>query len=362
MMPLQVYDMVLTAKSPLFVGSGKELMKKEYLYNSRNKSVTVIDHIKLMEYLVYRGTPDMLDKYESFMLENNANLLDFLNDTIRLNAAERRKISLYETNAGAALSETHSLRNIKMFMRNAKNKPYIPGSSVKGALRTAILVKMINDGNAVPSVNDSNLEANYLHTLNRTAQKNNALNSVMSGVSISDSLPLENSDMVLAGKLDVFKDGGRNRLNVVRECVKPGTAVKFKLVIKPELCGDVNAEYIVAAVREFGIYYKNTFSSKFDGLADAPSETFADCILLGGGAGYFSKNIVYPKRSWEEGVRIVSEKMTSKFRIHHHERDIREGISPRALKYTKCKADVSNSEVIRQFGVCSVSIKSESKS
>lgn len=355
----ELYKITLTAKSPTCVGSGISYTKKDYLYDKTSRAVTIIDGTKLINWLISCGKPNVLDEYEKFMLNNGSYLGDFFR-AINIPVQEREKITLYKADASEAISERGTLMEIKAFMRDAFSRPYIPGSSLKGALRTVLLVKMLLDGSGTPSLPDDitrknsahDIEARCLNTLNRKSRPQDALNSIMSGVSISDSAPIDQKDIVLAKKIDIFSGGEKNPLNISRECVRPGTAIKFSLTLTPELCDRVTAQYIKDAVRTFGKYYKSSYVEKFTLPNDDAGINFDDCILLGGGAGYFSKNIIYPGREWDYALRRVSEMMQRRFRGHHHEKDIAAGVSPRALKYTEYRAGTGQPLRSYQFGIC----------
>lgn len=358
------YRIVLRTKSPVFVGSGDSFTKKEYLFDRNTNRVAIIDGAKLMKWLVKRGGT-AIDEYERFMLGGDRQYLRDFFRKINITPSEEKSLHLYETDASEAIPDNGTLMEIKAFTRDAYNRPYVPGSSLKGALRTIILVKMLRDDQSRPPLPDdmskkysaAETESRYLNTLRIKNKVSDALNSVMRGVSISDSAPLGQESMALARKVDRFRDGGENALNVARECARPGTDIRFLLAINPRLCGPVNAEFITSAVSEFGDYYKTVFSDKFTKPSDDIGEAFEDCILLGGGCGYFSKNIVYPGRPWSVALKRVSEVMQAKFRKHNHGKDVTVGISPRAIKYTEYRAGKSAPLRSYHFGVCHFSIE-----
>lgn len=362
-----LFKVRLETRAPLFIGSGLVYKKKEFIHNPRNNVVIVIDHNKLMEWLISKNNPELIDMYEKFMMGNDRLYLEnFLGlKEIKDVMKEQQGLFLYRTDAGAAINITGTLSDIQVFMRDPYNRPYVPGSSLKGALRTVILTKMIRDDKRpLPLPDDisrkysaNNTEIHYLHRLTRHKNSANALNSIMSGLSVSDSLPIPQESMMLAKKIDRFRDGtdNPNQLNVVRECVKPGVEIAFSLTLDPSICGPITEDFLRDAIREYGDYYKKTFCDKFPLPDNADQENFDDCILLGGGNGYFSKNIVYPGRDWQTALKRVSEMMSRKFRRHKHEKDIAIGVSPRTIKYTQAK---NQNGAVRsyQFGVCRFSM------
>ena len=56
-----------------------------------------------------------------------------------------------------------------------------------------------------------------------------AVNSIMRGVQISDSLPVPDSQMMLSKKMDVNQDGEAHTITCVRECIRPEVELHLKL-------------------------------------------------------------------------------------------------------------------------------------
>lgn len=48
----------------------------------------------------------------------------------------------------------------------------------------------------------------------------------MSGIIVGDSEPLSREDIVLCQKWEQHVDGSYKTLNLLRECIKPGTVIK----------------------------------------------------------------------------------------------------------------------------------------
>jgi len=259
-------------------------------------------------------------------------------------------------------------------MRDSSRQPYIPGSSLKGALRTAILTKMLLDDNnrrerntgsflsAIrgPQAGSRNyakkateqVEENYINTLGLNRKRPaDAVNSIMRGISVSDSLPVRDKDaMILCGKRDLSVSGLVKPLNVVRECLKPDVKVFFDLSLDSSIPSGIDLNYIKEAVRAFGTYYAGNFDRRFKKPADAATEKYQDALILGGGAGFFSKTFAYELLGKAEGLKFVSNYMKGQFPRHKHEKDLETGISPHRLKYTVYRNQSWH------FGVCGVEI------
>ena len=48
-MSYQHYNMKLTTLSPIFIGDGKKLIKKEYIYDGENKKIIIPDLMKMVK-------------------------------------------------------------------------------------------------------------------------------------------------------------------------------------------------------------------------------------------------------------------------------------------------------------------------
>jgi len=351
---LESYTITLTTQSPVYVGSNVCLKKTEFCYYPKIQKVLFLDRDKFLAFLIEKN---LMDKYEQFIFSEKGNLALFMQD-LGYGYTEMSRLKLYSVDAGDALDEKRSIKDIHCFMRNQKNQAYIPGSSLKGALRTVLLTKMIADG-TYPYAMDINMgrkdggkiiERNYFNTLTLSEKKkNDILNDIMRTVSISDSKTIDNSDMILCSKLDVAPNGLTRKLNVVRECVKPGVKIGFALTIDKSFGRFISVDEIRSSISAFSNYYNREYLRYFPSAKTAGA--LSNSIYLGGGSGYFSKNIVYPILGHEEAVVKVSKYMQQQFRNHNHENDIKLGISPGKLKCT------SYHNVRYQFGLCRVDIQ-----
>lgn len=360
---LKTYKLTLLTKSPLFIGSGKQYNKKEYYFDSQKKQIMFFNTEKFFQFLIEHK---LLDKYEQYMFSQESNLKNFFREC---GLSYSQNLIDYTVNTQNVFDDEHTLSEIHQFMRNANMQPYVPGSSVKGCLRTAILWKLIkqnensieknsqekyNKKNEINYGQTNNFEAKYyLNKLNLdTENPVNYVNSIMRAIRIFDSMPIDNSQMSIAAKIDVSVKGNERPIKkVVREVVVPGTKIEFILTIDEFISKELDADFIINAISEYGRYYKETFVKSFRPPKNAVFETFENCIVLGGGSGYFSKSILYPYYGKNEAVKEVAGIMQDKFPNGHHENDVKIGISPHMLKHTKYKQQSYH------FGICEVKIE-----
>lgn len=349
---LETYQVILTTQSPVFVGSGTCIKKTEYCYYPNMRRAYIIDQNKFFHFLMEN---QLIDKYEEFVFSGNGDLAGFLR-SCGYDHNDVSQFMLYSTDVGDALNETGANKDIHCFMRNQRQQAYIPGSSLKGALRTVLLTKMIAK-QPYPNTSftlwdkkaEKQMQQYYFHRLKLKENKRDLLNDIMRTISISDSEPIDNSAFTLCGKQDVAPDGSVKKINVVRECVKPGVEIRFALTIDKSFGKYISVEEIRAAIADYASYYHKEYLRYFPG---AQAGTLPpNSIFIGGGSGYFSKNVVYPILGHERAVRAVSDFMRGKFPAVRHEIDLQLGISPRKLKCTSYR------RMRYQFGLCQVEIQ-----
>lgn len=351
---------------PLFVGSGHMLMKKEWIYDRKRKIGVIPDEHKLFSYLQKNG---LLKAYEDFMLRDNSRLYDWAKEKniYPRNIQQVQKYTVDCSGLGQAMTD----KGVALFMKDGYGKPYVPGSSLKGAIRNIILGRMLEEKPYDPDVivrgsknherksrkqflsNEvRTIQQKYFHTKNLPDTKpSEMVNDMMSGIRISDSRPLDFDCLTMCIKVDVNVDGGERDMPIIRECIKPATRIEFDMSIDTTQT-DITAEYIREAINAFLRNYNNEFLSKFR------TETLydEDVIYLGGGVGYHSKTVTSQivsgrKDSAEVVSNIIDNTLNNKAKNEHkHSRDSSLGVSPHIAKCTEYDGG------IYQMGACRITI------
>lgn len=358
---LKKYEVIIKTKGPVFVGDGKEIGKKEYVFLS-DKSVGVFDIEKLYAELKRRNRAAAFEKY---MLENNR---DNMNEWLagqKINIADIRNTIKYELKSCDYINRRAKGLQVMSFIKDAYGKPYIPGSSLKGMLRTILLAmdimdnkgKYLQSAESIDNVLDprntarinrtqllkkeaGDLETIAFRTLTRNENKpGDAVNDIMQGFIVSDSLPLSINDLALCQRIEVHKDGEEKSLPLLRESIKPGTEIKFMLTIDSSVCRYIG-EDIIKGVKAFAQQYYDNFLVKFnkDRLSD-------NTVFLGGGPGFLSKTIIYPLFG-EAGVGTTVNIFYKTGVGDKHKDDRRIKLSPHILKCTHYDGK------LYQFGEC----------
>lgn len=370
---LQVFDLTLTTRSPLFVGNGSDVLKNSYLFIPSTKTVCFFDMERFFEMLVEENK---VDEYEKYIMRGENNFANFLRNVCKLPYKKEKSLYSYSVHAAEGVSDADSKKSIRTFMRrkefaddgSVKYAAYIPGSSLKGALRTAVLLRMMKEekrGQWNNGKRMTDLEGEYLNTLHLKKDKkkqdwaNDAVNSLFRGISVSDSQSISDNCMILCGKTDAMPTGETHSINnLVRECVKPGTEIHFTLTLDTSVLKDViTVDYLRQCIQVYSSFYKKNYVDSFDTPKNTCDMRYDSILVLGGGSGFFAKTLAYPYLGNQDGLDYVAEEMQRMFRPtkkanHHHDKDISDyGISPHTMKYAKYNG------LLYPYGVCGVTIR-----
>lgn len=271
------YNFTLITMAPIHIGSGSFYTQKEYIYE--NNQYIFPDKVQLYQEIAKLG-PKYQEKFEKFLLENISNnsrksrLIDFLNDS----KIKSRNFGGYAIQAtGFETENKGQLNQINKFIRDPYGNPYIPGSSLKGAIRTILVNEKFAE------------EDEYIPW---GAHKNEKFDDIFHEIYVADSQPLKNEDLVLAQKWDFSKEKSprkitqANSLPVFRESLRPFLQVRFVIQVQTPRAAELIGS-LMSYAEKFYQKYKNKF------LIDFPNEYQQDNIYapmyLGAGSGFWTK-------------------------------------------------------------------------
>lgn len=350
---LKRYTLVIKTLSPVFIGSGDKIGKKEYIFHTRENKVYIPDMAKMYQFLKERS---LLKSYQTYLLNDNRDFAYWLQSQ-GIKKCDYMPWILYSLDSGDAVFEHIRKKGILTFQKDSYGQPYIPGSSVKGFFRTALLHNGIQQwdekelrqmGFAMKNAErkgrnsyllreSKDMEIKYFNKLDKDKKrKNSAVNDIMSGFRISDSRPLSIDDLVLCQKIDVDIEGSEHRIPLIRECIKPNCTITMDITIDTTIFS-YTIEEIMGAVQAFMKMYQEIFVGKYQGKRMGHAAD--NKMLLGGGVGYVSKTNAYSILG-ENGVDTVSKIIDNTLNYkqkkeHKHENDKSLGVSPHMLKCTK---------------------------
>ncbi|HZJ84464.1 MAG TPA: type III-A CRISPR-associated RAMP protein Csm5 [Syntrophomonadaceae bacterium] len=360
---LERLDITLRTLAPLFIGSGESYTKKEYILDPDTRQI----HFPyLPDLITYLKNRNCLQEYEKFLLRADKNDLGLFLKENKIRPKEYDEFVAYSIDAGEAI-ENEQFREVLTFMKDAYGLPYIPGSSLKGAIRTAIAAQLIKEDdfnwarrgieNADTSVRprrylsreDNNINRRIFFRLEHKDIRTNELirnpiNDFMQGIRVSDSHPLELINLTLVGKHERKPDGSVALLPIFRECLIPGSEAKLQITLdKPILAkAGITIDFIERALHNFADDHYESFEQHFEEKsedAEIAANQGVD-LILGGGAGFVSKTLIYNLYNEREmALARAAFILNKQFPPNHgHSKSLRlYKVAPHVLKTTKYK-------------------------
>lgn len=363
-MSMHYWKVSLVCQSPVFVGSGEKFKKSEYIYDKRAGEVHFLDESGWLQFL---GRHGIMDNFSNALLANpvHLNLFGYLSHQDRLGREYGSIGNIIHAmkQEGAILRTEPYLGNrdkvpgdIAGFVLDAMGNPYIPGSSLKGAFRTAILAHHIlrNRGayrqdweNIKRAAGDKWKMGSSMDALERKTAispdkngKSNMVKSYFRGLTVSDA-KLINGGLCVVPKTDLGLHTFRtHEVSLFRETLQGGSTLEFTLGIDDDKSamghfGIHDFHDFTDILKEFVNFQYEILKKPFESYAEKELHAIKNAkkadLVLGGGAGYISKTLVYalaPNK--EDAVYVVRKLMESMFKRGHHGLDTE--ISPHALK------------------------------
>lgn len=299
-MTVRRYRFELTTAGLVHIGNGETYGKKDYFL--LDGKVAVLDVRKFVGFLSKDQMAGYCEFLEVSTKENrDATLQNYLRKNESLMTIAKKSIA-YKVDTPLATARRGSIQyhDVFKFVKDSYGNPYVPGSSVKGMIRTALLTFLLLDDSERARFFDAeaarcgrgkNLDKRMMREVfwreKFGGTDSDVANDIMKYVSVSDSEPLSVNDLVFAKKYDKFSksddashklDMGNistgayyegNELDVYRECLRPRT----RFSVSVDIDGRID-EYLAPLVldaeglrsvfeRSFGLY-SECFLNNFD--------------------------------------------------------------------------------------------------
>lgn len=367
---MKYWKMKLTCQSPVHIGSGDIYQKNQYVYEEDGKRAHIyfLNESKWAEFL---ENEKLLDSFVSEIHRKfiHFSIYDFLNAYRGNNCQPESLKGLMKklVDSGVLLNpETadvpysknprNALNDIHTFIKDSEGRMYIPGSSLKGAFRTAIIAAMIRKDreryekywNEIFNIAK---RANYLkrnigNVLDKlekeifipigTDGKRNMVNSCFRALTVGDSSTASKAGIIVQKADFGEKEDNPHTISLWRECMAPGDTVTFKLGIdsvEMKALGISDAKGLIQCLQDFVDFQCDLLWQSFGDTNEIQEMQHTD-LLLGGGSGFLSKTVIYTLApDVQSGLDVVKRLMAEQFKRGHH--DQREHISPHTLKLAK---------------------------
>ena len=360
--------MCLKVVTPINISDGIVLGAKDYLYDSRRQKVFFLN-LHQWHMFIYKHM--LLEKYESYLanFRDKQSLLEWL-QMQGYDIDDVRTVITSEAQATVNLMDNEkkkTLNDINRHIQQPEGSLYVPGSSIKGVFRTAILYSLLQkrqdikvkywrqiqekiSSNYFKPYRDfnkliSDLENEFLHTLrlvDGNIRSNNAVCSAMRGLQVSDTYASRNMQTAILQKVDggfdKFGKASPKKLPIFMECMLPKAELFFDVKIEKAVMSTIGintVDDLLKATHSFFAAVTDLLQQAFEKeYQEAFQGVAAGNMFLGGNTGFLSKTLLAmlapDKDTAKNTIKVLLDKS---FKTHKHLlRD--KVIAPRTLKCT----------------------------
>lgn len=378
----KIYDM--TCITPVFVGSGEVCSPAEYLYDRKKKYVYFPMERKWIQFL-YEN--DWMDEFSAYLSgkEKSKQVWEWMRNK---GATEEKLASLACAAVSADCdmlskdknSQKPTLNQIHRLFHSADGRLYIPGSSLKGMFRTAILYCFVKENsglflqekeqlNRISQMKNwekkkdkksawkdvaAKIEEKALRCLTlQESEKKGAVHDVLRGLKVSDTFLDEDLCSKIVQRNDVVAEKKRNGqkcnpLPLYCESFKAGSKLRFSITLDKSMMKRIGISSIDQILENVSKHFhdivqvqKNAFAEFLPYFADAES---ADACL-GGGTGFLQKTLWLALFDEKTATQRIRDLLDLYFPKYKHANDIR--ISPRTLKMVRTEGDLHMMGLVR---------------
>lgn len=350
----------LTCVAPVHIGSGEVLKSFEYLYDKNRQQVYFLNEGKWAQFLASNKLLDeftaVLDRTSNF---SRINIWQWLQDK-GFSAEDCDSFIKRKAVLKADLSEKKgTLNDISAGICDGSGSLYVPGSSIKGMLRTGIIFYLLehNQGMKARCCKEMRnaLQADKtkwsLEALSKKIERimleykddNGNVHKLLAGLQVGDALAgdMVESASVILQLVDGTTYGGRSNqfekhLPLYWECIPAGSEFSLRISMDKAMLQKIgigSIDEIFGYCRSFmqnGLkLQEKVFGRKYGALFEEAQA--ADCFL-GAGTGFLQKSLWLSLFADDgEAMRALRGFLDQSFWKHRH-RELDRAISPRTIK------------------------------
>lgn len=219
-------EIELTVRSPVHIGVDEERSPQEYVFERGRAYKPNLDRY-------FDTNPDEIDAFVSDM-EDGRSMAEFF-DGVGSHASYVVETWTSEGEIGGS--------NIQPFIKTRGEEPYIPGSSLKGAIRTALACQVLREGTELRAFEGDSVEELFC------LEGIDPQRDVMRCLTVRDATPtgIEESQLALCKiKTHSLQESGEMKpkfWSTYAECLQPGTTLSTELHVDVELLEEMTAEF-----------------------------------------------------------------------------------------------------------------------
>ena len=365
----------LTIVSPTNIGGSETLTTKDYMYNYDAGEVYLLNNYEWFRFLARHNK---LSEFEIYMQNemvrpNGRTMYDWAKNTIGSSQLTKDvlgpaigsiiKSSIY--NEG----RKNSLNDITPQIRGANGEVYIPGSSIKGVIDSAIISHMLRNNKAFRSnvqrelrkvldvykrknagslfkdifkmVNQAIIKHIHVLTNNEGKPLKGILASAFRGISVSDAMPVSAIQTEVLKKEDsCVNEDGTHEISVHRECILPNQKFFFTLTLDTAITKEIgitSVNQVLEILQEDFDATHELLSSKFKKVSPSIFKALEPAnAYIGSNTGFVQKTIIMAAftDNEETGIDIIRAILDVNFqKAKHASKD--HFMAPRAIKLVK---------------------------
>lgn len=365
----------LTIVSPTNIGGPETLTTKDYMYNYDAGEVYLLNNYEWFRFLERHNK---LAEFEAYMQDemvrpNGRTMYDWAKNAI--GASQLTKDTLGSAIGSIMKSSIYnkgrknSLNDIMPLIRGANGDVYIPGSSIKGVIDSAIISHMLRNNKAFRSnvqrelirvldvykrknarsqfkdifkmVNLAILKHIHVLTNNEGKPFKAILASAFRGISVSDAMPMAAIQTEVLKKEDsCIDEDGTHAISVHRECILPNQKFSFTLTLDTAMTREIGITSVNQVLdilqEDFDAIHK-LLASKFKKVSPSVFKALESAnAYIGSNTGFIQKTVIMAAFTDDEkmGIDIIRAILDVNFPKAKH--DIKDKImAPRALNLVK---------------------------
>lgn len=368
-------QLLLTVVSPTNIGGPEKLTTKDYMYNYDAGEVYLLNNYEWFRFLARHNK---LAEFEAYMQDemvrpNGRTMYDWAKNAI--GASQLTKDTLGSAIGSIMKSSIYnkghknSLNDITPQIRGANGDVYIPGSSIKGVIDSAIISHMLRNNKVFRSnvqrelrkvldvykrknarslfkdifkmVNLAILKHIHVLTNNEGKPFKGILASASRGVSVSDAMPMGAIQTEVLKKEDsCIDEDGTHAISVHRECILPNQKFSFTVTLDTAMTKEIGVTSIDQVLdilqEDFDATHK-LLASKFKKVSPSVFKALDSAnAYIGSNTGFIQKTIIMAAFTDDEktGIDIISAILDVNFqKAKHDSKD--KFMAPRAIKLVK---------------------------
>jgi len=328
----------LTVKTPLLISSGDKLLGIEYFTKDNYLYLTpverIIDLLLKFDNDKIREQEKILEIIEKSMKQEGRNYdaKQFIKKVILQISDKKNKEAATKEKAENKITEKAIIKSFKLseqpsrsgveldFPIMSNNEPYIPGSSLKGAIKTAFYYYLLKKNRGVSEelidelrrIVEYNLK-DKTPNLDKVIYNENGFNSPIAEFIVRD-LKFKNFQMVI---LDNQREGMQNKRGSKLDIglyIAPGSIAEGEIILKKEFLekSGITENEFITAIKESYSDFKKMINQRFGDI-----EFNGGDLQLGKHGDYFTKSIgtflIEKAKDFKDNKDLIRLRKTLKF-------------------------------------------------